>query len=751
MALKIKRSNLTLFALIVTGALATVGCARSPEAKEARFMSRGKDALKRKDYGRASLEFLNAIQVMPRDVEAYYQLGIAFLATGDLPRGASALRKATELNPKHVDAQLRLSSLMAASRDLNAVKVAQQRLSDILALAPDNGDVLDVLALTKFRLGKREEAEEGLQQALDKFPAQLQSSLVLAKLKLVRRDFAGAQQVLQNAVTANPQSAEAALALGRFYLLSGKTEQGQAEVRRALQIDSNNGPALQTLAELQFNSGHPDEAERTFQQLSQLKDENYRPLHAAFLLKTGKLGAAIAEFEKLAKEAPDDRAARTRLVAAYVAAGKTADAERTLTASLEKNPNDTDALLQRSQMSVVSGRYTEAEHDLQNLLHFRPDSAEAHYILSKVYGAGGASLNQRQELAEALRLNPNLLAARVELAQRLIASNAASAALKVMNETPEAQRKKVAVIAARNWALLGVGDNAAARQGVDAGLALAREPELLLEDGALKLVAKDPAGARASLEEALKMLPDSVPGWEFLRQASAAQKQSRNAVEMLQQVALKQPQSSKLSLLLGRWLMDEHKLAEARTAFEAAKKADPKSAAADIALAQLEMMQGRMDPARRRLAEVLAAQPRNVTARLLLGEIAKKTGDRTGAIAQYRAVLEVDHDSVVALNDLAYILAKDSPDEALKYAQKAGELAPNNPEVQDTLGWVYYRKGIYRSAIGYLKTAMDKEGTPPHKYHLGLAYLKAGNQNLGQKMVDAALEADPTLATTQGR
>ena len=135
----------------------------------------------------------------------------------------------------------------------------------------------------------------------------------------------------------------------------------------------------------------------------------------------------------------------------------------------------------------------------------------------------------------------------------------------------------------------------------------------------------------------------------------------------------------------------------------------------------------------------------------LLGEIAKKTGDRTGAIAQYRAVLEVDHDSLVALNDLAYILSKDSPDEALKYAQRAGELAPENAEVQDTLGWAYYRKGIYRSAIGYLKTAMDKDSTPPHKYHLGLAYLKAGDPNLGQKMVDAALQADPTLAATQGR
>lgn len=750
MAKRPKRHNLIQFALIVLGGFAIGGCARSPQAKEMRFMSRGLEAMKKKDYSRASLEFLNAVKVMPQDAEAYYQLGLADLAVGNLQRGASALVKATELNPKHVDAQLRLSTLMASSRDLKAVGAAQKRLSEVLAVAPDNRDILDVLALTKFRLGKPEEAEEELEQALEKFPAHLQSSVTLAKLKLTQKDLAGAQQVLQNAVKAASQSADAALALGRFYLFSGKPEQGEAEVLRALQIDPKNGPALLTLAENQFNSGHADEAERTFQQVSQLPDKNYQPLHAAFLFRTGKLEAAIAEFEKLAKEAPDDRAARTRLVAAYSETGKTVDAERVLKAALQKNPKDTEARLQRSQLYVYAGKYTDAENDLRQVLHFQPDSAAAHYYLSRVYRASGASLNQRQELAEALRYKPNLLAARVELARLLIVSSDAGAALDVMNETPDAQRKTIPAIVARNWALLSLDRKTEARQGVDAGLALARAPELMSQDGVLKLLGKDLAGAVVSFDEALKLLPDSVPAWELLGQAYAAEKQPQKAVEQLQQAALQRPQSGGLQLLLGRWLKELGKTTEARRAFEAAKKAEPKSTAADMALAELDVIEGAMDPARQHLAAILAAQSQNTAARLLLGEIAKKTGDRTGAIAQYRAVVELDRSSLVALNDLAYMLSKDDPNEALKYAQRAGELAPDSPAVQDTLGWVYYCKGIYEPAIRCLKTAVEKDATPRRKYHLAMAYLKAGNQDLGQRMLKAALEADPTLATTQG-
>jgi uncharacterized protein HemY len=39
----------------------------------------------------------------------------------------------------------------------------------------------------------------------------------------------------------------------------------------------------------------------------------------------------------------------------------------------------------------------------------------------------------------------------------------------------------------------------------------------------------------------------------------------------------------------------------------------------------------------------------------------------------------------------------------LKYARQAAELAPESATVEDTLGWIYYRKEIYGTAVTYLE------------------------------------------------
>jgi Tfp pilus assembly protein PilF len=98
---------------------------------------------------------------------------------------------------------------------------------------------------------------------------------------------------------------------------------------------------------------------------------------------------------------------------------------------------------------------------------------------------------------------------------------------------------------------------------------------------------------------------------------------------------------------------------------------------------------------------------------------------------------------------VAYALAADNPDEALPFAQRAAEMAPDSPTVQDTLGWIYYRKGLYSMAVRYLKTAVDRDATPQRQFHLGMSYLKEGNQAAGQKIVRDALLKDPSLTKTE--
>ena len=133
---------------------------------------------------------------------------------------------------------------------------------------------------------------------------------------------------------------------------------------------------------------------------------------------------------------------------------------------------------------------------------------------------------------------------------------------------------------------------------------------------------------------------------------------------------------------------------------------------------------------------------------LLLADLTTPT-DEPRAIALYRSALAVDGSNVIALNNLAYLLAKDNPDEAVKFAQQAMELVPDNPDVQDTLGWVYYRKGMYKIAIHHLKTAFEKQPTPVRQFHLGMTYLKLADSARGRQLVQSAVRQEPNLLKTE--
>jgi uncharacterized protein HemY len=62
----------------------------------------------------------------------------------------------------------------------------------------------------------------------------------------------------------------------------------------------------------------------------------------------------------------------------------------------------------------------------------------------------------------------------------------------------------------------------------------------------------------------------------------------------------------------------------------------------------------------------------------------------------------------------------------LGLAQKAREANPNDPGIADTLGWIYFKKGIYATALDLLKESNEKfKGqNPTVLYHLAHAHDK---------------------------
>jgi tetratricopeptide (TPR) repeat protein len=724
----------------------TAACAQSPQAKEAKYLEKGKKEFEKKNYSVALLYFKNAMAAQPRHAEPYYQLGLTHLAAKDPNMAAGFFKKATELDPKHTAAQVAFAGLLATAKNKELLEDGEQRMQAVLAQNPDHVEALNVLAMTELRLRKVDSAEAHLEQALRKSPGDLTASVTLSQVRLVRKDVAGAEEVLKQAAAQAPNSPGPRIYLAGFYFAQGKTAESEQQLRDALKIDPQNGTVLAQLAAMQAHEGQKDQAEQTYRQLAALPGRQYKSVHALYQLQSGKREEAVAELEKLAAADPEDRNIRTELVRAYLLLNRVADAERVLTAALKRNGLDVDALLQRSRIYLIGRRLDAAEADLNRVLHFRSNSAEAHYLLSQVGKARDNTAIQKLELGETLRLDPTFLSARIELARLLLAERAPDAVLKLMDDAPQSQKGAPQIAVQRNWALLMLGRQDEARGGVDQALSGAKHPEVLIQDAALKLVKKDFLGARAAAEQALAADPTEVRALELLMQAYAAQKLTLAGLQKVREHAARQPGSGQVQMFLGQLLSSGGDREGARKAFEAAKAAKADLFMADLALAELDTVEGKREDARRRFNTIVAEHPTNLRARLLFAQLEVTDGKSAAAIEQYRKAVELDGKNAVALNGLAFLLSESrQPDEAIKYAQKAKEVAPDNPAIDDTLGWTYYQKGMYAMAVTHLERATSSGGPAVRKYHLAMAYLKSGDTARGRKILDEALRLDPNV------
>jgi Tfp pilus assembly protein PilF len=722
------------------------GCARSPEAKAQRARQRGLEWMQKKDYRHAVIEFLNAAQLQPRDSDAQYQLGKAYLYLGDRPNAAKSFRKAVNDGPKNWAAKVALASMLAHSRDEINAQEAQDLATQVPAGTPQTADAADLLSYLDWRAGRKEAAEQRLQQTVNASPSHTESTIELADMMMRDKRYEDAGRLLADTAAKTPEVADSHFALAQFYIIRGNTDGAVAELERTMQINPQHSPALARLAGLYERLGHAAKAEAAYKKLSAGSDKQFRSLYGQYLFRTGKKDAATAEFLRLAKSDPQDRIAREQLVSVYEATGQSARAEESINATLKKNPKDIEALLRRAEFLISHGRYADAEKDLNYILNLRADSAQVHYAVSRLFAAQNQRLRQRSELTRALELDPRLLGARTDLIRLLVALHDGAGAAKLAGETPEDQKNNRDSVAAHNWVLLAQQNFGALREGVQTAQKLGDTPELRYLDAVGRFHDKDYAGARAAVESVITAMPHSLDVWQLLAGTSAAMKDPGYAVLKLEAYTALHPGYIDLLLLLGQWKLGAGDTTGSRQAYEAVLKVNPSDFDGALRLAELDDMAGNTGAATLRAEQILAAHPDSVRGRIVLATLYKKAGKRSEAADLYRKTIDIAPGNIAALNDLACLLAPSKPYDALNYAQQALKIAPENATVLDTMGWVEYHLGHYTDAVHHLEAASKKDSGAVFSYHLALAYSKAGNKELGDKAMKAAMTKDPTLS-----
>ncbi|HKT86130.1 MAG TPA: tetratricopeptide repeat protein [Novosphingobium sp.] len=115
-------------------------------------------------------------------------------------------------------------------------------------------------------------------------------------------------------------------------------------------------------------------------------------------------------------------------------------------------------------------------------------------------------------------------------------------------------------------------------------------------------------------------------------------------------------------------------------------------------------------------ADAMAKKAREAVGSQLLSRLAGadkaiRSKDWQTAIHQYETILrQTDGRNVLVLNNLAFAYSQaGNPSKALDYAERALKLAPGNPSVMDTTGWLLHQSGKdNRRALALLREAARK-------------------------------------------
>ena len=260
------------------------------------------------------------------------------------------------------------------------------------------------------------------------------------------------------------------------------------------------------------------------------------------------------------------------------------------------------------------------------------------------------------------------------------------------------------------------------------------------------------AEAISFYENALSMDSTNFNALSGLIRLYARTNEIGKAHARLDQVLSAYPGNASLHYLKAQTYGYERNSGQAEVELRKTLEIDPNYIAAYSALGALFVNTNQQDRAIAEYKKILELRPDNATAYTLIGMLDDSRQNYDSAAESYRQALGKDQNAVIAANNLAWLYAvngKGNLDEAVRLAQGVVQKNPNIPGFVDTLGWVYYKKGLYGAAVEQLQKAValderaSKNGNgspaPNYRYHLGMALKAKGDKQAARRELELAV------------
>jgi len=737
--------------LLVALALATSlasSCSRDPNVRKHKYYNAAVRYFEKGHYDSAKIELRNAIRIDPRYADAHYEMAQCDLRLGLISQAYRELSNTVDLAPQYWKAQIDLGYLLLAGRK---TADAEQKARLVRAHDPKNADACALLAHVEAAQGHVDQALVEMKKSVKLAPVEAKY-LDLAMLEEGAKQLPAAEQDYQKAASLAPQSIQPVLALEAFYARQHRFAEAEQEAQKAIHMAPANPIPRAAIIAVYMAQGEKDKAEQTAKDAKQAAKKNpdgYRML-GQFYLATGQQDKALAEYRSLYQEHPEDSVVVKNFTQLLIARNDLDEAWKVNAAALKRDPADGGALIDKGEIQVRQGRPDDAVLTLQSVLKTQPDNPAPHYYLGMAYNqTGNADLAER-EWRKTVELRPQAADAQqalagLELNRREFGQleTTAQALVQILPMSPLGYSYRAVVSESK-------GNLKVAEEDLKKAIEVAPKNPLGYSGmGDLLTAEKRFREAESNYEQALQTAPGWAGALRGLAVLYVAQKQPEKAIDRVKQEIAKAPDNEGDYLLLGQLLASQKQYPEAEAALEKCRTLNTKDTNAVSMLGQVELAQGQRDKAAATYQQSIQQNPRDLASYVRLAIVEEQQGDWKAGQDLYRKALAIFPDNAAATNNLAYSMLEHGGnlDVALAMAQQARRAAPDSPGIADTLGWAYYKKGAYLTAIDLLREAVKK--TPDDaefQYHLGMAYEGEKDHAQALECLQKALKLDPGYA-----
>ena len=562
------------------------------------------------------------------------------------------------------------------------------------------------------------------------------------KLGLLARlnDMPALEDTLKAMLVAFPDNQPTQETYLRYLLSRDRVEDAQAFLEKLFTEatpDGRNGAFLSLINFLHQSEGDDAALARVEDELADDAADNqtWQMLRATLIFEMGRQDEAIVAMQAIVDADPTNMTvsevlnAQTALAQMLLLNGDETAARQKIEDVLSEDAGVPNALKMRATWRISEDDTAGAINDLRLALDANPDDANAMVLMASAYERAGNKDLRQSFLARAAESSNS--APRYELmhARALMDDEkflqAENALIKALRLVPN----HVEILQTLGEVYLSLDDMPRADQvarslaKIDTDQARAAAQPLQAE-----LVAR-----RLGVDEALQFLEqqagqndDPVTTALTLIQARLKTGRIEDALRTAQDAIAKNPDDARLRNALALSYASINDLDAAKAEFTSLLNDFPEAANIYLQLARINMVLDDFSAGAQTIDQGLAVLPDNPQLLWAKASYLEQAGDIAGAIDIYETLYERNSESLVVANNLASLLVtyRDDP-ESLDRAEIIARRMNGTdiPELQDTYGYIQFRRGNFSEALTYLEpAAAGLFNDPIVQFHLGEVY-----------------------------